>query len=286
MNRSEHEREVVGLIPAAGRADRLGALPCSKEIFPLGFHADAEGVERPRPVCGRLLESLAAAGVHRAYVLLRKGKWDIPALLGDGVELGLPLAYLALEPTASVPETLDRAYPFVREATVALGFPDIVVEPGDAYRPLLRRLHRSEAAAVLGLFPTDQSWKADMVELEGEERRPGRAQVESRPERAQVDKVRRIVIKQAETTLRFTWSIAVWGPEFSSYLHDFVADGRAGSTGNSTEIYVGDVLQAAIDDGMTVLGERFEDGSFLDVGTPEDLRQAAVRFAPREVADA
>ena len=264
---------MVGLIPAAGRADRLGALPCSKEIFPLGFRADDAGIERPRPVCGRLLESLATAGVDRAFVLLRKGKWDVPALLGDGAELGLPLAYLALEPTASVPETLDRAYPFVREATVALGFPDIVVEPGDAYRPLLRRLRQSDAAAVLGLFPTDQSWKADMVELDQEDRRPGRAQVE---------KVRRIVIKQAETGLRFTWSIAVWGPEFSRYLHDFIADGRAGSTGNSREIYVGDVLQAAIDDGMTVLAERFEDGSFLDVGTPEDLRRAVVRFASRE----
>ncbi len=269
MSRSEQEREVVGLIPAAGRADRLGALPCSKEIFPLGFRADAGGIERPRPVCGRLLESLARAGVSRAYILLRKGKWDVPALLGDGVELGLPLAYLALEPTASVPETLDRAYPFIAEATVALGFPDIVVEPGDAYRPLLRRLRLTDAAVVLGLFPTDQSWKADMVELD--DRRPG----------PPTQKVRRIVIKQAETALRFTWSIAVWGPEFSRYLHDFVADGRAGNTGNPGETYVGDVIQAAIDDGMTVLGERFEDGSFLDVGTPEDLRLAAARFAAR-----
>ncbi len=268
MNRGQHEREVIGLIPAAGRADRLGALPCSKEIFPLGFRADAEGVERPRPVCGRLLESLAGAGASRAFILLRKGKWDVPALLGDGADLGLPLAYLALEPTASVPETLDRAYPFVAEATVALGFPDIVVEPGDAYRPLLHRLQQSDAAAVLGLFPTDQSWKADMVELDDGDQHPAR--------------VRRFVIKQAETTLRYTWSIAVWGPEFSRYLHDFVAGGRAGDTGGPGEIYVGDVLQAAIDDGMTVLGERFEEGSFLDVGTPEDLRRATARFAPRE----
>ncbi len=263
MSRSEQEREVIGLMPAAGRADRLGVLPCSKEIFPLGFRAGEDGLERPRPVCGRLLESFARAGVSRAFILLRKGKWDIPALLGDGSALGLPLAYLAFEPTASVPETLDRAYPFVAEATVALGFPDIVVEPKGAYRPLLRRLRETGAEVVLGLFPTDQSWKCDMVELDAG------------------SKVRRIVIKQAETTLRFTWSIAVWGPELSRYLHDFVAEGRAADT---AETYVGDVIQAAIDDGMTVIGERFEEGSFLDVGTPEDLRRAAARFAPREDA--
>ncbi len=256
---------MIGLVPAAGRAGRLGALPCSKEIFPLGFDAGAEGGSRPRPVCGRLLESFVAAGVSRAFVLLRKGKWDVPELLGDGSELGLPLAYLAFEPTASVPETLDRAYPFVSEATVALGFPDIIVEPSDAYRPLLRRLRQTGAGVVLGLFPTDQSWKADMVELDDR------------------DRVQRIVIKQPETSLRFTWSIAVWGPELSRYLHDFVArEHTAGAGSRSGEAYVGDVIQAAIDDGMEVIGERFEDGSFLDVGTPEDLRRAVARFAPRE----
>ena len=275
MNRPQQEREVIGLVPAAGRAHRLGALPCSKEIFPLGFDQDADGTSRPRPVCGHLLESLARAKVDRALILLRKGKWDIPALLGDGSELGLPLAYLALEPTASVPETLDRAYPFVSRATVALGFPDIIVEPADAYRPLLRRLRRGDASVVLGLFPTDQSWKADMVEIDAS------------------DRVRRIVIKQAETSLRFTWSIAVWGPEFSRYLHGCVAEegvagdcvagdrGAGGQPRAGAELYIGDVIQSAIDDGLTVVGERFEDGSFLDVGTPEDLRRATARFAPR-----
>ena len=266
MNRGLNEREVVGLVPAAGRADRLGALPCSKEIFPLGFGAGADGTARPRPVCGRLLENFARAGVSRAFILLRKGKWDVPELLGDGSEVGLPLAYLAFEATANVPETLDRAYPFVSEATVALGFPDIVVEPADAFRPLLHRLRTTGAQVVLGLFPTDQSWKADMVEIDDRQR------------------VRRIVIKQAETCLRFTWSIAVWGPEFSRYLHEYVTDGRNAGGSTTTETYPGDVIQAAIDDGMTVLGERFEQGSFLDVGTPEDLRRAVARFALREDA--
>ncbi len=271
-------RHVVGLVPAAGSASRLGRLPCSKEIFPVA-PGDAA---RPRVACDYLLEGFRTAGIRRALILLRKGKWDVPALLGDGSDFGLPLAYLAFEPTACVPETLDRAYPFIAEATVALGFPDIVVEPGDAFRSLIRRRRQTGAEVVLGLFPTDQSWKCDMVELDGGISRPGRAPVElSRPGRAPVEHVRRIVIKQAQTALRFTWSIAVWGPEFSRFLHDFVAAERAAS---ATETYVGDVIQAAIDDGMEVIGERFDEGSFLDVGTPEDLRRAAARFAPREEA--
>ncbi|MCP3959932.1 MAG: dTDP-glucose pyrophosphorylase [bacterium] len=263
MGQSHHSTsDVVGLIPAAGRADRLGPLPCSKEILPLGFSTGEDGEPRPRAVCSYLLESFASSGVGRAFVLLRQGKWDIPALLGSGADHGLPLAYLALEPTASVPETLDRAYPFIAESTVALGFPDILFQPGDAYAALLAERARGGAEVVLGAFPTDQSWKADMVELD------------------EADRVRRIVIKQRDTGLRFTWSIAVWGPRFSRYLHDYVG---AAISEEGQEIYVGDVIQAAIDDRLAVAAVRFPEGSFLDVGTPEDLRRATARFAAREL---
>ena len=36
MNQTS-QREIIGVIPAAGRATRLGPLPCSKELFPVGF---------------------------------------------------------------------------------------------------------------------------------------------------------------------------------------------------------------------------------------------------------
>ncbi len=31
------ESEVIGLIPAGGQAKRLSPLPCSKELYPIGF---------------------------------------------------------------------------------------------------------------------------------------------------------------------------------------------------------------------------------------------------------
>lgn len=249
--------EVYGLIPAAGKAERLGSLPCSKEIFPLGFHATPNG-PRPRPVCGYLLESFCRAGVGRALILLRQGKWDIPALLGRGTDHGLDLAYLVLDTTTSVPETLDSAYPFVAEARVALGFPDILFEPSDAYVHLLGHQDATGSEIVLGLFPTDQCAKTDMVELD----RTGR--------------VRRLVIKQPDAGLTYTWSIAVWGPEFSQYLHDFVRSRAPEPAGH--EHYVGNVIQAAIDDGMKVAAVPFPQGSYLDVGTPEELKRAVAEL--------
>jgi len=245
---------VVGLVPAAGRADRLGPLPCSKEIFPVGFR-DAGG--GPRPVCEHLLEAFRDAGVHRAFVLLRKGKWDVPAFLGRGLDAGaagaLHLAYLALDPTAGVPETIDCAYPFVADHSVALGFPDILFEPRDAFRRLRERQAATGAPVVLGLFPAEAPEKTDMVELDD------------------AGRVRRLVIKQAATALAYTWSIALWQPELTRYLHEYLARRDPGET---RELYLGEVIQAAIDDGFAVEAVTFPGGSYLDVGTPEDLERA------------
>ena len=242
--------EIVGLIPAAGRAQRLGALPCSKEVFPVGFEETPDG-RQPRPACAHLLEAFRDGGIRRAFVLLRQGKWDIPAVLGRGRRYGVDLAYLALEPTSGVPQTLDAAFPFVADATVALGFPDILFEPRDAYIQVLDRLERTSADVVLGLFRTDRPDKADMVETDDR----GRA--------------RRLVIKRPGSELDHTWGVAAWRPTFSRFLRDAVARPSDGD-----ELYVGDVLQLAIEAGHHVDSVVLPAGRCLDLGTPEDLVRA------------
>lgn len=262
------EQSVVGLMPAAGRADRLGALPCSKEIFPVGFRS-VDGVHRPRPACRCLLEAFRASGIDRAWILLRKGKWDIPALLGSGQKAEPHLAYLTLDATASVPETLDAAYPFVADCRVALGFPDILFEPENAYAQLIKLHDEGQADLVLGLFPTERYEKTDMVELEADGKQ-----------------VRRLAIKEPDRGLQFTWSIAVWGPRFTQYLHEQVKNQaksqQHGSQlpGSAKELYVGDVIQSAIDDGLVASSVIFSGGSYLDIGTPEDLQEALRQGLP------
>lgn len=255
---------VVALIPAAGRATRLSGLAGSKEVYPLGTSRPQEGgPPRPLAVCEYLLESLVTAGIHEGYVILRPGKWDIPEHL-DGLDLGIELAYLTIEDSPSVAHTLDRAYPFVTGKRVALGFPDIVFRPREAFQRVLERQQESAAPVVLGLFPTDQGPRSDMVELADD----GRA--------------RRIVIKQPDTDLRFMWSIAVWTSRFSDYLHRFLASAprdRAAANDHQGELQIGEVVQAAIEDGFEVETVVFADGSVLDVGTPESLRLAERQLA-------
>lgn len=248
-------RPVIGLVPAAGAARRLGRLPCSKEILPVGVRSTPHG-PRPRVICERLFEGFRRAGIVKSLVVLRRDKWDVAAHLGDGRELGLHLAYLAIDTTAGVPETLDRAFPFVEDFDVAVGFPDTWFAPGDVYVHLLQRLRRASKRphVVLGCVPGERSEKTDMVDVDED------------------GKVRRIVVKEKDTGLRYAWFVAVWTPLFSAYLHEYLADPPAGRAPG--EIYPGHVFQAAIDDGVRVEAVTFPDGHFLDVGTPEDLARA------------
>ncbi len=261
-------RDVIALIPAAGQARRLGPLPCSKEVLAVGWHRQG-GRLRPKVVSQYLLERLRAAGIERAYLILRPGKWDIPAFLGDGTAAGMALGYLMMGPPYGSPYTLDQAYPFVAGRRIALGFPDIVFEPADAYARLLAHQERSGADVVLGLFPAQSPEKMDMVETD----RQGR--------------VREIHIKPRATALRLTWIIAVWTAAFSRFMHAHLAEileaVRAGvypDRDRPREPHVGDVLRAALGAGMVVEALRFEQGWCLDIGTPKDLDRALQRLGP------
>ena len=82
---NEFQQEVVGLIPAGGEATRIAPLPCSKEVYPIGLrHMNEECRVVPKVVCHYLLEKMRVAGIKKAYIVLRDGKWDIPAYLRDG----------------------------------------------------------------------------------------------------------------------------------------------------------------------------------------------------------
>ena len=43
METPSNSEDVVGLIPASGQATRIAPLPCSKELFPIGFRTAQDG---------------------------------------------------------------------------------------------------------------------------------------------------------------------------------------------------------------------------------------------------
>jgi len=252
----------IGLIPAAGTADRIAPLPCSKELYPIGFQSiGAKWGGRPKVVSQYLLEKMRIADTAEVYIVLRKGKWDIPEYFGDGKALSMHLAYLMMDLPFGVPYSIDQAYPFVKDSMVVFGFPDIIFQPDTAFTSLLARQADSSADLVLGLFPARQSQKADMVDLDVDGR------------------IREIIIKPARTHLRYAWIIAVWSQVFTQFMHDYLIrrqdDSRWQNIDSNLpqfrELFFGEVIKAAVDNHLYVEGVPFRDGTFLDIGTPDSL---------------
>ncbi len=263
----------VGLIPAAGKARRIFPLPCSKEIFPVGFGEIRQtGQRHPKVAAHYLLEKMHLAGANKAYLVLSKGKWDIPAYLGNGAMLDMAIAYLMTDLPYGVPFTLDSAFPFLENKRVLFVFPDILIQTDDVYVRLLDRLNVSQADIVLGLFSADNPHKMDMVELADDVTIAG------------------IRIKPARTDLKWTWIIAVWDFSFTRFMHDYVHEHLAviatGADGSGKidhrEVQIGEVIQAAIESELKIDAVKFPQGAYIDIGTPEDMVAAVQSHAFRD----
>ena len=262
-----HSQKIIGLLPAAGQGSRISPLPMSKELFPIGFQDLADKGLRPKVACQYLLEAMGQAGVQESFLILRPGKWDIPAYLGDGSQLKMRLAYVTVHVPFGVPFSLNQAYPFVTDAIIAMGFPDILFSPANAYAQLLNRLQTTEADVVLGLFPTDQPEKVGLVDFD------------------QNGVVSGIYEKSQLTHLRYMWAIAVWRPSFTEFLHQFVETRLRELIGERSPVLIkempaygetpiGDVIVGAIANNLRIEAIPFETGQYLDIGTPENLINA------------
>jgi glucose-1-phosphate thymidylyltransferase len=254
--------EIIGLIPAGGRATRLGKIPCSKEIYPLfrGKSSD-EGSAEIRVISEYLINSYRIAGINNIYFILRKGKWDIPAYYGDGSDFGVNISYLIMNLPYGTPFTLDQAYPFTKNKYIALGYPDIIVEPAEAYIKIKEKISETKADIVLGLFPIDNYLNWDMVELNSK------------------GKVKNIIIKQERPDLKYGWTIAIWNPSFWEFMHEYIqniissgGDGKVITEGQlPRELYPGDIFMKAIEAGLNIKAVLFEEGRCMDIGNLENI---------------
>ena len=252
-------------MPAAGKAERISPLPCSKEIYPVGVQGSNQNEDwRIKVVSEHLLESMHLAKVTEVYIILRKGKWDIPQYLGSGKGMDMNFAYLLMDLPFGVPFTLDQAYPFVKKTKVAFGFPDIIFRPADAFIQLLEKQADSDSDIVLGLFPSKRHKKDDMIEFD----KKGR--------------IKAINIKADSTNHLYTWIIAVWNSGFTEFMHEYVLERKKvfnrikphNDIENNKELFISEVIQAGILKNLKCDHVIFEKGNYIDIGTNEDLVKA------------
>jgi len=248
-------RRTIGLIPAAGRATRLGKIAGSKEVMPAG--------RKQRPVAEYLIDQMRSAGADLIYFILRDGKWDIPAHFGDGHNHQIPIGYLMMNAPWGPPFTLNQAMPYVTDANVLIGFPDILLSPSDAFALALHTLNETGADAVLGTFPARQEDGCDLVTFDNSQRVTAVIPKENSPQ------------WHAPSA---AWLFAVWAPSFSAYfsqkVNELAQQAQRMPADPQPEWPVGTILDNAIADGMDLRSVHFEKGQFLDIGEPDRLARA------------
>lgn len=127
---------IVGVVPAAGYAERLQPLDRSKELLEIAG----------RPIMDYVVERMRAGGGSEIRIVTRPEKHDVIAYverIGAGLILGHPETIndsIALGLTGLAPDDI-----------ALLGFPDSVWEPLDGYAPLIEAVEQGKEAA-LGLF--------------------------------------------------------------------------------------------------------------------------------------
>ncbi len=262
--------DIVGLVPVGGLANRLQPIPGSKALLPIGYREMEDQSLRPKPVSMYLLEKYRQAGATKCFFILRKGKWDIPAYYGAGADkdIGMDLAYLIIEIPFGTPYSLDQAFPFTKHDLVLLGFPDIMIGPDNLYEKLLQKLTATQADVVVGLYRVHSEAQARGTDM-----------VETDP----TGKITNIFIKPDATQLTHAWVNAVWTPNFTAFMHEYLQEDleKRKKDPEIPEIYVGHMMQAAVEAGLTVQALRFDNETFQDIGTPEGWAKAYEEYSIR-----
>ena len=112
-----------------------------------------------------LFEQMRQGGVRKVFFILRNGKWDIPQYYGNGAMVGMDLGYLMMGKPYGPAYTLDAAYPFVRGARVALGFP-ISFRTARCVYASTASSGSTRADLVLGLCRVRDTSISDMVAMD------------------------------------------------------------------------------------------------------------------------
>jgi glucose-1-phosphate thymidylyltransferase len=135
----------------------------------------------------------------------------------------------------------------------------VLLEPKDAYRPVVDRLEAGAADVVLGLFPPIDPMVNDQVRVDASGR------------------VTEVAPKPVPSPMDCAWAIAAWRPTFTRFLRartTEMLDSRTLTAHDGREYSVGHALSDALAAGLVIEGARLEGGAFLDIGTPRGLALA------------
>lgn len=243
--------DVIGLIPAAGKGVRLG-LPYPKELYPIIRN------NHYKPVSRFVLDNLTQAGVQHIVFVINETKHQLIGYFGDGHRFGCNISYVVQEQadnqgkstSPGLAHALDAAYHLTQGKIVFFGMADTIMQPRDALARAFTQAN-PETDVILVMFSTERPEKFGMVRLD------------------ETDRVLEIVDKPKRTELTEMWGSIIWRPRFTEYLHDCVAQGISDFA---------QIMNNAIADGMRFQGIHTVDGTYIDLGTYEEIMEMDKHF--------
>jgi glucose-1-phosphate thymidylyltransferase len=244
--------EIIGLIPAAGKGVRLG-LPYPKELYPVIRN------NHYKPISQFVLSNMVGAGLNHIIFVINETKHQLIGYFGDGHRFGCHISYVVQESidnqnkstSPGLAHALDSAYHLTQGKTVFFGMADTIMQPGDVFKRAYE-VSSPDDDVILVLFTTEHPEKFGMVRLDHD------------------DRVLEIVDKPRKIDLTEMWGCILWRPRFTEYLHDCVA--KQGISDFAR------IMNSAIAAGYRFRGVHIVDGTYLDLGTYEEIMELDQRF--------
>ena len=232
--------ETIGLIPAAGKGQRLG-LPYPKELFPVIV------AQRYKPVSEFVLENICAAGVSHTVFVINSTKHQLIDYFGDGSRFQCHLSYVVQEhrsehgsSSPGLARALDSAWHLTSGRKVFFGMADTIMSPADIFCRADKAVENDNYDAVLILFPTSRPQEAGMVALDA------------------TNRVLQVIDKPRESKLTMMWGAIIWRPRFTEHLHAAVMNGVSDFA---------EIINTGIQSGLRICGVHVPGSSYVDVGT-------------------
>lgn len=244
--------EMIGLIPAAGKGMRLG-LPYPKELYPIIRD------NHYKPIAQYVLNNLTDAGLKHIVFVINETKHQLLGYFGDGHRFGCDISYVVQErsnvkyksTSPGLAHALNSAHHLIQGKTVFFGMADTIMQPSNVFAEAFSAAAPDDDV-ILALFETERPEKFGMVRLDSENR------------------VLEIVDKPEQTDLTEMWGAIIWRPRFTEYLHDCVWHQGISDFAQ--------IMNGAKENGFRFRGVRFAGGTYIDLGTYEEIMELDRRF--------
>jgi len=237
--------ELIGLIPAAGKGVRLG-LPYPKELYPVIRN------NHYKPISQFVIDNLTNAGLGHIVFVVNETKHQLIGYFGNGQRFGCDISYVVQEviegktksTSPGLAHALDSAYHLTKGKTVFFGMADTLMQPPDVFARAFGAAS-AEDDVVMALFTTARPEKFGMVKMNSDNR------------------VLEIIDKPSKTDLTEMWGCIIWRAKFTEYLHHCVAEEGISDFAK--------IMNDAIAGGMRFRGVHMTDGTYIDLGTYEEI---------------